>query len=177
MQTKFASGYQTLLRRNIKFLRVGDKWDEREEIFRNHLSALSSESSLKVFTKYEENNYTLRHSWETILTKLEYLLVSDASDVQCSLSGSWLMRSKEELLSLEPCRHVLSPGVWSLQVSFKQRTLAASYFFLVGDITMTLPFHTVQETCSSSKDSQFPSCSRTPWSTMSPDEKSTFLES
>lgn len=177
MQIIFALGYQSLLKNTISFLRVGDKWDEREELFRNHFSAFSKESILRVFTRFEENVHSRRNSWKNLLTKLDYSLVkNDESGVQCSLSGSWLVESKEELLSLAPCKHILAPGVWSLQLSFKQRTLAAVYFFLVGDVTNELPYHTAQETCSISTSSQFQSCHQTAWSTMSPDEKSNFLE-
>ena len=134
---------------------------------------------MKVFSRFGDYEGISRlRSWKQLITKLEYLLVNEGSEVRCKLSGALISLNKEELVSLAPCKHVLSPGVWSLQVSLHQRTLAAAYFYLVGDIKTerNLPFHSVQESCENSTNLVFQPCQLTDWSTLSSDDKSSFLE-
>lgn len=178
-----AEGHQHHLGRKIVFLEVGDKWDNREKIFRNHFKAFGPNSGKALHVQLKFGQSEVKRPMTLLLR-----LYNDQSKETCSMTRTTFWLRGQELVSLSSCKHTLSPGVWNLQVSVQQRSVAIVSFYIVSDSEespilhqVQSSFYPVEDICAASSSSSEQSCYKniqmckmTEWSSLSNDFKSEF---
>ena len=121
-------GHSQILHREVLAVQVGEGWDEREKIFRNMFGAFTNTSHLHILVQFGP---VVEHS--RILLQLDYTVHDPAGEVRGRRRIGTPWNQGEELVDMTKMRLELVPGVWTLELSCHQQSVASLQFLISSE--------------------------------------------